>query len=106
MPLHLKLPSAYTMNQDHHAFDEPGGVCNPSFPTLSNEKSFRLDEGYSEDTRSLDDGDSAMGLELRNSTANLLEDPLVALQNAVMSLDECQRSGMLMLSSSNLPLSA
>ena len=56
--------------------------------------SFKVDEGYSEETRSLDDGDSTMGMEPRPaSSIGLLPSPLLALQNAVMSLNETQRSG-------------
>lgn len=73
--------------------DELAAVCDPPFASLHPDTSFRLDEGYSEDTRSLDDGDSAMGLEMRTSTSNLLENPLIALHNAVVALDERQRSG-------------
>ena len=70
--------------------DVMSGACKPPFPSLGPDASYRLDEGYSEDTRSLDDGDSAMGLEPRTSSeANLLD----TLQNAVLSLDERQRSG-------------
>ena len=70
-------------------------VYNPLCSSLPPDMSFRLDEGYSEDTRSIDDGDSAMGLEPRNnSTSSLIEEPLVTLHKAVMSLDERQRSGM------------
>ena len=69
-------------------------VYDPLCSSVQPDTSFRLDEGYAEDTRSIDDGDSAMGLEPRNSsTANLLDNPLLALHNAVMSLDERQRSG-------------
>ena len=64
------------------------------FPVLAMDTNFKLDEGYSEDSRSVDDGDSAMGLEPRNnSQVNLLSNPLTAIQNAVMALDESQRSG-------------
>ena len=56
--------------------------------------SFRLDEGYSEDTRSLDDADSTMGIEPRpSSDIGQIPSPLLALQNAVMALNEAQRSG-------------
>jgi hypothetical protein len=58
------------------------------------ETSYKGDEGYSEDTRSLDDGDSTMGVEPRAGAASgLLPSALVALQNAIMALDEGQRSG-------------
>ena len=69
-------------------------IYNAPYPALAMDSSFRLDEGFSEDTRSLDDGDSTMGLEPRqDSSINLVSSPLAALQNAVMALDESQRSG-------------
>ena len=61
---------------------------------MAMDPSFRVDEGFSEDTRSLDDADSAMGLEPKQiSNVSLVPSPLTALQNAVMALDESQRSG-------------
>ena len=71
--------------------DNLSSVYNPSCPSLAPDASFRLDEGYSEDTRSLDDGDSAMGLEPRPSSAATV---METLHNIALSLDERQRSGM------------
>ena len=69
-------------------------IYGPTSPLLAMDPSFRVDEGFSEDTRSLDDGDSAMGLEPRqNSSIHLVSNPLTALQNAVLAFDESQRSG-------------
>ena len=76
--------------------DQPNGpplhgtVC----AALNVDAAFKVDEGYSEETRSMDSGDSAMGLEPRNSgSLSLQPDPLAALHNAVAALDEPQRSG-------------
>ena len=56
---------------------------------------FKGDEGYSEDTRSQDDGDSTMGIEPRFPTSQPpMLDPLPALYEAIMGLNESQRSGM------------
>ena len=64
------------------------------FQVHSRAESFRLDEGFVDETRSLDDGDSAMELEPRTSDPpRISHDPLVTLHNAVMSLSEPQRSG-------------
>ena len=90
---------------DGRLLDHLSGVCQPSYGSLHPDPSFRLDEGYAEDARSIDDGDSAMGLEPRNSgAANLLDDPLIALHTAVMNLDERQRSGKLALREPNAPI--
>lgn len=55
---------------------------------------FKLDEGFVDETRSLDDGDSAMELEPRmGNPSRIPHDPLITLHEAVMSLSESQRSG-------------
>ena len=60
----------------------------------SRNASFKIDEGFVDDTRSLDDGDSTMGLEPRSvEPIGILPDPLVTLSQAIMSLSESQRSG-------------
>ena len=70
----------------------PDAVC----PALSVDASFKVDEGYSEETRSMDDGDSAMEMEPRNMESHkILQDPLAALYDAVAALDDPQRSGEL-----------
>ena len=72
----------------------PHGLHPSPIPSLNIDASFKLDEGYSEDTRSLADDDSAMGMEPRTAgSPNLMPNPLAALENAVAALDEAQRSG-------------
>ncbi|MCJ1402247.1 hypothetical protein MMC11_005467 [Xylographa trunciseda] len=68
-------------------------ICQPPCPASSRQTPFKLDEGYSEETRSQDDGDSTMGAEPRSSdpiAASL--SPLVGLPDAVMALTEAERS--------------
>ena len=70
------------------------GLCRPPCPASSRQAPFKLDEGYSEETRSLDDGDSTLGAEPGNSEpiATSLS-PLMGLSDAVMALTEVERSG-------------
>ena len=70
------------------------GICQPPCPASSGQPPFKLDEGYSEETRSQDDGDSTLGTELGNGDpiATSLS-PLVGLSDAVMALTEAERSG-------------
>ena len=58
--------------------------------------SFKLDEFLIDETRSLDDGDSAMGLEPRSGDTfpRVLTDPLLTLNEAAIGLTETQRTGM------------
>lgn len=59
--------------------------------------SFKVDEGYSEETRSQDDVDSAMRLDTGISA------PMVAgLPEGIMALSEAERSGTSRLYSQNL----
>ena len=61
------------------------------------DSSFKIDEGYSEDTRSLDDVDSPMKLEPGVNETNGVSMPMAAssLSDGVMVLNEAERSGML-----------
>ena len=91
---------------DSRLLDHLSGVCQSPYAPLHPDPSFRLDEGYAEDARSIDDGDSAMGLEPRNlGAADLLDDPFTALHNAVMNLNERQRSGELVFHESQVQAS-
>ena len=69
-------------------------ICQPPCPVSSRQTPFRLDEGYSEETRSQDDDDSTMGTEPGGSgpIATSLS-PLAGLPDAVMALTEAERSG-------------
>lgn len=55
---------------------------------------FKGDEGFSEDARSQDDGDSTMGVEPCFPSQPAAQDPLQALYEAILGLSEGQRSGM------------
>ncbi|MCJ1391489.1 hypothetical protein MMC18_004353 [Xylographa bjoerkii] len=68
-------------------------ICQPPCPASSRQTPFKLDEGYSEETRSQDDGDSTMGAEPRSSNPIVTSlSPLVGLPDAVMALTEAERS--------------
>ena len=69
-------------------------ICQPPCPGSSGQARFKLDEGYSEETRSQDDGDSTLGAEPGNSDSIATPlSPLVGLSDAVMALTEAERSG-------------
>ena len=73
---------------------EAAQICNPPCPVSSVEAPFKLDEGYSEETRSQYDGDSSMGIEPRGGGS--LGVPLASLTvspDVVMSMSEAERSG-------------
>lgn len=58
--------------------------------------SFKVDEGYSEETRSQDDLDSPMRLEsISDDTATVPINDLPALPPAILALSEAERSGKL-----------
>ena len=64
-------------------------------PNLKMESHYKVDEGYSEDTRSQDDLDSPMGMESGGET--LLQShvlSLAGLSAAVMNLNESEKAGM------------
>ena len=59
------------------------------------EASYKMDEGYSEDTRSQDELDSPMGMESGNE--NLLHSQVISatgLSTAVLALSEAEKAGM------------
>ena len=59
------------------------------------EMPFKVDEGYSEDTRSQDGGDSSIGLESGvEELMGLVIPPMGRLSDAVLTLSEAERSGM------------
>lgn len=63
-------------------------------PRLKMEVSYKMDEGYSEDTRSQDGLDSPMGTESANE--NLLQSQLMSatgLPAAVLALSETEKAG-------------
>jgi hypothetical protein len=74
---------------------EADPMCKPPCPASATEGSFKMDEGYSEETRSQYDGDSSMGVDSRTDILGpMTMHPLTALQNVVMSLGESERSGI------------
>ena len=73
---------------------EAAQICKPPCPASSVEAPFKLDEGYSEETRSQYDGDSSMGIEPRGG--GVPSTPLASLTvspDVVMSMSEAERSG-------------
>lgn len=74
---------------------EGAQICTPPCPASSMEAPFKLDEGYSEETRSQYDDDSSMGIEPRGGGP--LGVPLASLTvspDVVMSMSEAERSGI------------
>ena len=70
-------------------------ICKPPCPVSNLEAAFKVDEGYSEDSRSLDGGDLVMGEEPRADEVLSMPFPsLVGLPNVVLSLSEAERIGM------------
>ena len=69
-------------------------LCRPPYPPTTMEMPFKVDEGYSEDTRSQDEGDTPMGIEPRvEEMMGMVMPPLAGLSDAVMTLNEAERSG-------------
>lgn len=61
--------------------------------------SFKVDEGYSEETRSQDDVNSPMRLDPGSNEMKTIPVPMVAsLPEGIMALSEAERSGMLLVS--------
>ena len=54
--------------------------------------SYKIDEGYSEETRSQDELDSSMQLE--GSPEDMVPNSLRSAMSTIMSLDEAEKSGM------------
>lgn len=72
-----------------------------TYASSIDDPSFKVDEGYSEETRSQNDVDSAMRLDIAISA------PTVAgLPERIMALSEAERSGMSRLHSFNLLVSS
>ncbi len=64
-------------------------------PNLKMESSYKMDEGYSEDTRSQDGLDSPIGMDPGGE--NLLQSQLMSatgLPAAVLALSEAEKAGM------------
>lgn len=62
---------------------------------LKMEASYKMDEGYSEDTRSQDGSDSPMAME--SGSDNLLQSQIMSatgLSAAVLALSEAEKAGM------------
>ena len=56
---------------------------------------YKVDEGYSEDTRSSDGSESAMRLDLQKGGEEMMQPPLSAnLENLIRGLSEYERGGM------------
>ncbi len=68
----------------------------PAFATSKMDTSFKVDEGYSEESRSQDDLDSPMRSEsISDETVTVpINDP-PTLPPAILALSEAERSGML-----------
>lgn len=77
----------------------PGPIYHKNYLSPCVDPSFKVDEGYSEETRSQDDGDSPMRLDPGSNEMKVMPGPMVAsLPEGIMALNEAQRSGMLPLS--------
>ena len=62
------------------------------------DSSFKVDEGYSEDTRSQDDNESPMKIEPGAEEMVPIQVPMVGgLPQEIMALSEVERSGMLLV---------
>ena len=85
----MKIPGGFPAS-----FEGGAQICKPPCPALSIEAPFKLDEGYSEETRSQYDGDSSISTEPRGGGP--LGVPLSSLMvspDVVMSMTETERSG-------------
>jgi F-box and WD-40 domain protein 1/11 len=62
--------------------------------SMATNPAFKLDEGYSEETRSQSDGDAAMRVDMRMADSNDTESVLqMALPDDILNLSEIDRSG-------------
>ena len=67
------------------------------YSTATTNAPFKIDEGYSEDTRSQDDEDSALGIEPRLGEPMTMAPPSNAgLPENVLTLSEAERSGIVL----------
>lgn len=72
----------------------PAQLYPRPFTTSKIDSSFKVDEGYSEDTRSQDDMDSSnIKLEIRASEAIMAVPMMAGLPDGIMALSEAERSG-------------
>ena len=69
---------------------DPLASQHPELPTM--DMSYRIDEGYSEETRSLDDLESPMRLEV--NTEEMVPTSLRLAMDTIMSLEESDKAGM------------
>ena len=69
----------------------PSVACQP-LPLPVMDTSYKIDEGYSEETRSQDDLDSPMGMDA--NTEDMIPTPLRLAMDSIMSLSETEKSGM------------
>ena len=67
-------------------------VASQSLALPVMDMSYKIDEGYSEETRSQDELDSPMGME--SNTEEMLPDSLRLAMDSIMSLGETEKSGM------------
>lgn len=74
----------------------PGPIYHKKYLSPCVDPSFKVDEGYSEETRSQDDVDSPMRLDSGSDEMKTIPVPMVAsLPEGIMALNEAERSGML-----------
>lgn len=74
----------------------PAPIYHKKYLSPCLDPSFKVDEGYSEETRSQDDVDSPMRLDPGNNEMKMTPVPMIAsLPEGVMALNEAERSGML-----------
>ena len=75
-----------------------GRLSQTFIPTLKMDSSYKVDEGYSEDTRSQDGLESPMGMDSQGpESANLLQPHIMSaagLTSAVSSFSEAEKAGM------------
>lgn len=64
------------------------------FASLNVDPSFRVDEGYSEDTRSPDDHDFSIKLEPGTTETTIPVPMMVGVPEGIMALSEAERSGI------------
>ena len=69
-----------------------GPVASPHLQLPTMDMSYRIDEGYSEETRSQDDMESPMRLEA--NTDEMLPTSLRLAMDTIMSLEESDKCGM------------
>lgn len=63
------------------------------FASLKVDQSFKVDEGYSEDTRSLDDHEFSTKLDQGHAETAIPVSMMAGLPEGIMALSEAERSG-------------